>query len=100
MANGVAVLGMPSVSEAVEERLSRDVMDSLAAYNGAILTGRFAELDEAAATGQANAAAVMDQYEQSCEGLAAPWEQPSAPDACNGAALAVEGRAKSTDGRR
>src|SRR5262245_56084618 len=40
VANGVAVLAMPSVSEAVEARMSRDVMDSLAAYNGAILNGR------------------------------------------------------------
>ena len=48
VANSVAVLAMPSVSEAVEARTEHDVMASLAAYNGAILDGHFAELDEAA----------------------------------------------------
>ena len=62
VANSVAVTAMPNVSEAVEERTARDVMDSLAAYNGAILNGRFAELDEAATGKQAEAAAIMYQY--------------------------------------
>ena len=34
VANGVAVMAMPNVSEAVEDRTAHDVMDSLAAYNG------------------------------------------------------------------
>jgi hypothetical protein len=94
VANGVAILAMPTVSEAVEARMSRDVMDSLAAYNGAILNGQFAELDEAASTDQANASAVMYQYEESCAAMATPWEQPLPPDVSNGAALGAEHDAK------
>jgi hypothetical protein len=94
VANSVAVLAMPSVSEAIEARTSRDVMASLAAYNGAILDGRFAEFDEAATAGQANASAVMYQYEQACGAMAAPWEQPVAPAVGNGAALKAERDAK------
>ena len=60
VANTVAVLAMPSVSEAIEARASQDMMASLAAYNGAVLTGRFAEFDEAATADQANAAARHD----------------------------------------
>jgi hypothetical protein len=86
VANGVAVMAMPNVSEAVEDRTAHDVMDSLAAYNGAILNGRFAELDEAATGKQAAAAAIMYQYEESCSPIAAPWDQPLPPDVCNGAA--------------
>jgi hypothetical protein len=94
VANSVAVTAMPNVSEAVEERTARDVMDSLAAYNGAILNGRFAELDEAATGKQAEAAAIMYQYEESCSAIAAPWDQPPPPDVCNGAALESERHAK------
>jgi hypothetical protein len=88
-AYGAAVMAMPSVSEAVEARTAHDVMASLAAYNGAILNGRFAEFDEAAAAGQGNAAAVMYQYEEACEALAAPWDQPLPPDVSNGSAVAA-----------
>ena len=94
VANGVAVMAMPNVSEAVEDRTAHDVMDSLAAYNGAILNGRFAELDEAATGKQAAAAAIMYQYEESCNTFAAPWDQPVPPDVCNGAALESERHAK------
>jgi hypothetical protein len=87
-------MAMPNVSEAVEERTAHDVMDSLAAYNGAILNGRFAELDEAATGKQAEAAAIMYQYEESCSTIAAPWDQPLPPDVCNGAALESERHAK------
>src|SRR5262245_21750000 len=41
VAYSVAVLAMPSVSDAVEAQAAHDVMASLAAYNGAILTGQF-----------------------------------------------------------
>lgn len=97
VANGVAIRGMPSVSEAVEDRAAHDVMNSLAAYNGAILNGRFAELDDAATDKQANAATVMYQYEESCDALAAPWEQAPAPDVCTGAALTTEKQSKPAD---
>src|SRR5690242_13387945 len=96
-ANGVAVLAMPSLSEAVQERVARDVMDSLAAYNGAILNGRFAELDDAASAKQADAAAVMYQYEESCSAFATAWDQPTPPDVCKGDALQAEVRAKAAD---
>jgi PPE family len=76
IANTVAVLAMPSVSEAVEAKAAQDMMASLAAYNGAILNGNFAEFDEAARAHQANAAAVMRQYEDAVTKLAQPWEQP------------------------
>jgi len=78
-ANTVAVLAMPSVSEAIQAKASADMMASLAAYNGAVLTGRFAEFDEAASAHQANAAAVMHQYEDAVSDLAAPWDQPPPP---------------------
>ncbi|MBB5167582.1 PPE domain-containing protein [Mycobacterium sp. AZCC_0083] len=90
VAYSVAVLAMPSVSEAIEARAAHDVMASLAAYNGAILHGQFAEFDEAATADQANAAAVMYQYEQACDGVALPWDQPPPPEVSNGAALAAE----------
>jgi hypothetical protein len=90
VANSVAVLAMPTIAEAVQQRMSHDVMTSLAAYNGAILNGHFAELDEAETTAQANASAVMYQYEESCAEMAAPWEQPVPPDVCSGAALLAE----------
>jgi hypothetical protein len=87
VANGVAILAMPSVSEAIDARIANDVMASLAAYNGAILNGRFEELDEALSTQQVTASAVMYQYEETCAALATPWDQPLPPDACGGAAL-------------
>src|SRR5262249_53455475 len=43
VAYSVAVLAMPSVSDAIEAQTANAVMASLAAYNGAILTGKFAE---------------------------------------------------------
>jgi hypothetical protein len=94
VATSVAVLAMPTVSEAVEAQTTHDIMASLAAYNGAILDGRFVELDEAANAAQADASAVMYTYEQSCDGLAVPWDQPMPPDVSNGAALKAEEDAK------
>ena len=91
VAHSVAILAMPTVSEVVEARTTRDVMASLAAYNGAILNGRFAEFDDAADVDQSNAATVMQQYEDSCAGLAEAWDQPPPPDVANGAAAAAEG---------
>jgi hypothetical protein len=90
VANTVAVLAMPSVSEAIEARTAQDMMASLAAYNGAILTGNFAEFDEAATADQANAAAVMTQYEDAVANLAQPWEQAVPPQVSNGNALKSE----------
>jgi hypothetical protein len=97
VAYSVAVLGMPSVSEAMEARTAHDIMASLAAYNGAMLNGQFAEFDQAAATHQANASAVMYQYEEACGAVAEPWEQPLPPVVCGGAALKAEQDAKSAD---
>jgi hypothetical protein len=94
VAYSVAVLAMPSVSEAIEARTAHDVMASLAAYNGAILNGQFAEFDQAVTAHQANASAVMYQYEQACGEIAAPWEQPLPPKVCGGAALKAEQDAK------
>jgi PPE family len=99
VANSVAVLAMPTVSAAVEARTAHDVMASLAAYNGAILDGRFAEFDEAATADQTNASAVMYQYEQACEPFATPWEQPLPPDVSKGAALTAERDAKASGER-
>lgn len=90
VANTVAVLAMPSVSEAIEAKTAQDMMASLAAYNGAILTGNFAEFDEAATADQANAAAVMTQYEDAVANLAQPWEQAAPPQVSNGNALKAE----------
>jgi hypothetical protein len=101
VADGVAVLSMPSVSEAVEAKAAHDIMASLAAYNGAVLNGRFAELDDAVTTAQADASAVMYRYEQACENLAAPWGQPLPPDVCAGAALTAQrNAAPAADGAR
>ena len=94
VAHSVAILAMPTVSEVVEAQTTRDVMASLAAYNGAILNGRFAEFDDAAEADQTNAAAVMQQYEDSCTELAAPWDQPPPPDVSNGSARAAEHEAR------
>jgi hypothetical protein len=90
VANTVAVMAMPSVSEAIEAKAAQDMMASLAAYNGAVLTGRFAEFDQAATADQANAAAVMTQYEEAVSHLAQPWEQPPPPQVSKGNALAAE----------
>lgn len=99
VAHSVAVLAMPTVPEAVEAQTGRDVMASLAAYNGAILNGRFAEFDDAATADQANGAAVMYQYEDACAALAAPWEQPRPPDVAKSAALQAERDAEAGAGR-
>lgn len=80
VANTEAVLAMPTVSEAVAAKDQQDMMASLAAYNGAIINGNFAEFDEAARSDHANAATVMRQYEDAVSALARPWEPP-APDA-------------------
>jgi PPE family len=95
----VAVLGMPSVSEAIEARTTHDVMASLAAYNGAVLNGQFAEFDQAVATHQANASAVMYQYEEACDAVAQPWDQSLPPAVCAGGALKAEQDAKEADER-
>ncbi|ANI41512.1 PPE domain-containing protein [Mycolicibacterium vaccae] len=98
VAHSVAILAMPTVAEAVEAQTTRDVMASLAAYNGAILNGRFAEFDEAADADQTSAAAVMQQYEDSCSDLAEPWDQPPPPDVSNGSARAAEREAQAASG--
>ena len=98
VANTVAILSMPSVSEAIEARASQEMMASLAAYHGAILNGSFAELDEAAAANQADAAAVMNRYEDAVSDLAQPWEQPLPPQVTKGDALKAEKDAKSGGG--
>ncbi len=90
VANTVAVMAMPTVSEAMETKAAQDMMASLAAYNGAVLTGNFAEFDEAATADQASASAVMTQYEETVAHLAQPWEQPPPPDVSNGNALNAE----------
>jgi hypothetical protein len=90
VANTVAIMAMPSVAEAVEAQAARDMMASLSAYNGAVLTGRFAEFDEAATADHANAAAVMTQYEEAVAHLATPWEQPPPPQVTNSDALRAE----------
>jgi hypothetical protein len=99
VAYSVAVLRMPSVSEAIEARTTHDVMASLAAYNGAILNGHFAEFDEVVATQQASASAVMYQYEEACGSVAEPWDQPLPPAVCGGGALKAEQDAKAADER-
>ncbi|OBJ52946.1 PPE domain-containing protein [Mycobacterium sp. 1423905.2] len=90
VANTVAILSMPSVSEAIEAKAAQDMMASLSAYNGAILQGSFAEFDEAASAQQADAAAVMHRYEDAVTELAQPWEQPVPPQVTNGGALKTE----------
>ncbi|MGE0217121.1 PPE domain-containing protein [Mycolicibacterium sp.] len=98
VANSVAISAMPSIAEAVEARAIHDVMASLAAYNGAILNGRFAELDEAATADRATASAVMYEYEDACKTMAQPWEQAPPPDVCTTTALTAEGQAQSAAG--
>ncbi|WAJ46362.1 PPE domain-containing protein [Mycobacterium sp. Aquia_216] len=97
VAYSVAVLGMPSVSEAIDARTTHDVMASLAAYNGAILNGQFAEFDQTVATHQANASAVMYQYEEACAALAQPWDQPIPPAVFGDRAVKAEQAAKAAD---
>lgn len=86
----VAIMAMPSVAEAAEARARHDMMASLAAYNGAVLGGSFAEFDAAATADQANAAAVMQQYEEAAAPLATPWEEPPPPPVAKGDAAATE----------
>jgi hypothetical protein len=90
VATTVAILSMPSVSEAIEARASQEMMASLAAYNGAILGGGFAEFDEAATAQQADAAAVMSRYEDAVAELAEPWQHAAPPQVTNGDALKAE----------
>lgn len=84
MAATEAWLAMPSVSEAVQAKAAQDMMASLAAYSGSVLTGHFAELDEAASAGQADAAAVMVHYEDAVSDLAQPWDQALPPQVSGG----------------
>jgi hypothetical protein len=98
VANTVAVLAMPTVPEAIEAKAAHDMMASLAAYNGAVLTGRFAEFDQAATVDQANAAAVMQQYEEACAALGTPWQQMPPPEIAKGDALAAESGASTGGG--
>jgi hypothetical protein len=95
VANTEAVMSMPTVAEAVRSQDMQDMMASLAAYNGAILNGQFAEFDEASRTQQTSAATVMRQYEDAVTELAQPWLPPAtgevppeatAPDDQSGAA--------------
>ncbi|OHU92279.1 PPE domain-containing protein [Mycobacterium talmoniae] len=95
VANTVAILSMPSVSEAIEAKATQDMMASLGAYNGAILNGTFAEFDEAANADQADAATVMTRYEDAVAEFAEPWEQPLPPQVVNGDALKSEKEGKS-----
>ncbi|QCH25769.1 PPE domain-containing protein [Mycobacteroides salmoniphilum] len=95
VANTVAILSMPSVSDVVEAKASADMMASLGAYNGAILDGKFAELEEAATAQQADAAAVMIRYEEAVAEFAEPWEQLPPPQVVKGDALKAEKEGKS-----
>lgn len=97
VANTEAVMAMPSVSEAVQAKDVQDMMASLAAYNGAVLNGNFAEFDEADRGNQANAAAVMRQYEDAAAALAQPWDQPL-PDAGAGGTTPAADQAAATGG--
>jgi hypothetical protein len=94
----VAILAMPTVEEAVEAQAQHDMMASLAAYNGAVLTGTFAEFDAAATADQANAAAVMAQYESAVAPLATAWPEPPPPQVVSGAAHRAEQAAASEAG--
>jgi hypothetical protein len=93
-----AILSMPSVSEAVEARAQRDMMASLAAYNGAVLSGQFAEFDAAAASAEADAAAVMHRYEDAIASLAAAWDEPPPPSVVHGAHAGADPKADATAG--
>ncbi|OBG99292.1 PPE domain-containing protein [Mycobacterium sp. E3247] len=97
MATTEAWLAMPSVPEALQAKATHDMMASLAAYSGAVLTGRFAELDEAATTSHADAAAVMAHYEDAVSDLAQPWDQASPPQVSrNGPAPAEHAQDRSS----
>jgi hypothetical protein len=98
VANTEAVLAMPSVSEAVQAKDTQDMMASLAAYNGAVLNGNFAEFDEAARADHANAATVMRQYEDAVTALAQPWEPPLLEEASGGAPPASDRAATTGEG--
>ena len=97
VAYGIAVAAMPSVSQAVAAKATQEVMSSLAAYNGAILDGQFAEFDDTAAAADASASAAMYQYEDACAALATPWEQPLPPDVTDDAALQAERHSQAAD---
>lgn len=93
-----AIMSMPSVSEAVEARAQRDMMASLAAYNGAVLSGQFAEFDAAAAAAQADAAAVMHQYEDATAPLATAWDEPPPPPVVHGGHAGADPKADAASG--
>ena len=93
VANTEAVMAMPTVSEAVRANDMQAMMASLAAYNGAVLNGHFAEFDEASRAQQANAAAVMRQYEEAAKELAQPWEPPVFGEALPAAKSATDAAA-------
>lgn len=95
VANTVAILSMPTVSEALEAKANQDMMASLGAYNGAVLLGNFAEFEEAAAASDADAATVMVRYEEAVAAFAEPWEQPLPPQVVKSDALNAEKDAKS-----
>ena len=98
VANTVAIMSMPSVSEAIEAKAAHDMMASLSDYNGAILQGSFAHFDEAASAQQTDAAAVMHRYEDAVVELAQPWDQPLPPHVTNNAALKAEKEGKGGGG--
>jgi PPE family len=98
VANTEAVIAMPTVSEALQAKDTQDMMASLAAYNGAILNGNFAEFDDSARTHQANASAVMREYENAATALAQPWEPPLPEEASHGATPATEPTAATAGG--
>jgi hypothetical protein len=98
VANTEAVIAMPTVSEALQAKDVQDMMASLAAYNGAVLNGHFAEFDEAARARQADAAAVMRQYEDAVTALAQPWEPPHPDAASQGQKTMTEAAAATAGG--
>ncbi|OBJ01692.1 PPE domain-containing protein [Mycobacterium sp. 1465703.0] len=97
VAYSVAVLGMPSVSQVIQAKTAHNLMASLAADNGTVLTGQFAEFAEALGAYRNAASAVMYQYEDACSGVGVPWPQPVVPDAVNGAALSAEHDAETVE---
>ena len=94
VANTVAILSMPDVSEVVEAKATADMMASLGAYNGAILDGRFAEFDQATTAHQADAATVMTRYEDAVADFAKPWDQLPPPQVVKDDALKAEKNGK------
>ncbi|ORA36237.1 PPE domain-containing protein [Mycobacterium aquaticum] len=93
-----AIMSMPSVSEAVEAQAQRDMMASLAAYNGAVLSGQFAEFDAAATSAEADAAAVMHQYEDATVSLATAWDEPPPPSVVHGGHAGSDPKADAATG--